>query len=391
MATTSIVRIGPTNNNLSAIVLRNALTSYFHDDDENNDHDRSNVDGSNDDGHETSNMVVIRNKYFSANILLADIEDHGSTTTSSSLMGSKDDGMILVFDALKSNPDRQFGTDSGGPTFDTLQLVHQHAETMDKCGDLLRLCVGVCIGDLTPEELRGTNHEQEYSRRILWCLDHGYEYVEADLSQEGQLRGHGVRDKDGFARVVEAIEGTMWSSAVMSQSKTNELKVGYQNDKSALTLSSTTQEVSSNTDHVEVEEEENPYQPPDPSMLIERMVQDDTISSAIDSRDVVGSLHTVGGETTEDRADFVQLRKDLESEKAFDEMEMMLREASRIREASKNGTMSDEERRERAGDAALRLINLMSHLGLDDDDEPDGYNSDESGNDVDAVDDSSLK
>ena len=41
--------------------------------------------------------------------------------------------------------------------------------------------------------------------------------MEVDLSEEG-LRGgfFDVREKDGFARVVEAIGGTVWSSAVMT-------------------------------------------------------------------------------------------------------------------------------------------------------------------------------
>ena len=33
--------------------------------------------------------------------------------------------------------------------------------------------------------------------------------------------------------------------------------------------------------------------------------------------------------------------------------------------------MSDEERRERAGDTALKLMDLLEHLGLDDEEDDD--------------------
>ena len=45
--------------------------------------------------------------------------------------------------------------------------------------------------------------------------------MEVDLSEEGLRGGFDVREKDGFARVVEAIGGTVWSSAVMTDAKKN--------------------------------------------------------------------------------------------------------------------------------------------------------------------------
>jgi hypothetical protein len=64
-----------------------------------------------------------------------------------------------------------------------------------------------------------------------------------------------------------------------------------------------------------------------------------------------------------------QLRQDLEAEKVFDKMEGVLKQAKEIRVAAKNGTMTDDERRERAGDAALALVNLMGQFGMEGDDE----------------------
>jgi hypothetical protein len=394
MASSSIVRFGPTENNLCAKLLRTALISHFYDTTtaKNND-DSDNVDCESNNNEkecatidETDNArIVIVNKYFTANVLLEGIgEETSSRETSTSC--TKEDGVILIFDALQSNPDRIISGGNGSmATFDGLDTVHRQAETVNNCGDLLRLCIGVSLGDYTAEELRGKDHEKEYSRRILWCLDNGYEYIEADLSKDGQMKGHDERDKDGFARIVEAIEGTVWSSAVMSKSKTQELKNTYVDDKNAV------EKETPPVGEEEEEEEENPYQPPDPSLLFKSQndVQDQTISTA-SSEDVPAAAAAalkVESEaasmllnpTEVGPSEMAQLRQDLEAEKIFDKMESVLKEASQIREASKSGALSDDERRERAGDAALALVNLMSQFGLEDDD--DGSQGDDSDDD----------
>ena len=45
--------------------------------------------------------------------------------------------------------------------------------------------------------------------------------MEVDLSKEGLRGGFDVHEKDGFARVVEAIGVTVWSSAGMTDAKKN--------------------------------------------------------------------------------------------------------------------------------------------------------------------------
>jgi hypothetical protein len=361
--TTSILRIGPTENNLSAIILTKALAAQF----EVTNDDSSNVDNV----HGTAaadetTTLWLENKYFTAKVWLKEVICDGVDSVTKPTV-SKEDGIILVFDALSSNPDRTT-TDSGVVTFDSLAATHGLAQRQNICGDLLRLCVGVSLGEHSPQELRGTHHEKEYSRRILWCLDHGYEYVEADLSQEGQQRGHEDRDKDGFARVVEAIQGTMWSSAVVGQTTTQQLKQSYASDKASV-----------EQQPVKEEEEENPYQPPDPSLL------KSTKNSKEDSDKDGSQTHADESDNDADAAavassllvnpaevgapEMAQLRQDLEAEKVFDKMEGVLKQAKEIRVAAKNGTMTDDERRERAGDAALALVNLMGQFGMEGDDE----------------------
>jgi hypothetical protein len=332
--TTSVVRIGPleTSGVSSAKLLRTALFSYLQQGDD--------------------KLLKLSNKYFIADILLEDIVENPSKPEN-----SKEDGVILVFDALASNPDRSGG---GGVTFDSLVQTHQQAEESDTCGDLLRLCVGVSLTSLSPEEGRGKEHENEYSRRILWCLDRGYEYVEADLSKEGQSKGHEHRDKDGFARIVEAIQGTVWSSAIMSKSKSTELKDTYKEDTSVVLK--------------EEDEEENPYQPPDPSKF--------GVNAFSEESKAETELLVEPGKGTSEGME--KLRQDVDEEKVFNEMETVLREASCVREQSKNGQLTDDERRDRAGDAALRLVNLMHQFGMEDGDDDSIVDSDEDSGIVDT-------
>jgi hypothetical protein len=340
MELSSVVRLGPSDDNVCAKLLRNASVSYF---EKLSTTDATVID------NKSGSTITISNKYFTANVLLEEIGG-------SALEKTKEDGVILVFDALQSNPDRSSA--GGGASFDSLSFAHEKAEEKDTCGDLLRLCVGVSLTSLSPEELRGKDHEKEYSRRIMWCLDRGYEYVEADLSQEGQSKGHGDRDKEGFSRIIEAIQGTVWSSAVMNKSKTKQLKESYKEDTSAL------------ENQEEKEDEENPYEPPDPSKFAPQFqfTKDDSLTEKIlndDSNTEAGLLiepEKVGPE------EIAQLRKDMEAENMFDQMEGVLREASQIREASKSGILTDEQRRDRAGDAAMALVNLMSAFGVEDDD-----------------------
>lgn len=357
MATSSVVRIGPCEGNASANLLRTALVSHFQKLDESS----TNAEAFDD---KAGSTLTMSNKYFTAKVLMEDIGE-------AAVPQGKEDGVVLVFDALQSNPDRVVGDGSaGGATFDSLTLAHDEAESKNGAGDLLRLCVGVTLTATTPEEIRGKDAEKEYSRRILWCLDRGYEYVEADLSQEGQEKGHKERDKEGFARIVEAIQGTVWSSAVMSQSKTKELQKSYQEDTTKL-------------DGDEKEEPENPYEPPDPSKFAS--LSTGTATSTTSAAEAEGTSIAEGlilDPSSVGPQELEAVRKDLEADQLFEKMEGVLREASRIREDSKSGTMTDDERRARAGDAAMALVNLMSQFGLDDDDDSqivDSSDDDDSG------------
>ena len=379
----SVVRLGPIDNNLSTQLLRTAIISFLT---ENADDE---CDNSNDNLKANNSHIVIQNKYFSADVILEDIQQEEEEEFTSNNDNNKEDGIILVFDALQCNPDRCINTGNssitggggggGGATFDSLGSIHQQAIDNNTCGDLLRLCVGVSLVDLSPCD------QKEYSRRVLWCLDNGYEYIEANISKEGQLIGHDDRDKDGFARIIEAIQGTVWSSAIMSASKTKKLTDSYADGKSMIDQQQNQQKEDT---------EENLYVPPDPSMLLNQTLnqkttvqqQDDAIKSKSKNVDDVTDIPInddcidgFGLNLFRDEGKGEGSREDLEAEKLLEKMESVLKEATQIREASKSGVLSDDERRERAGEAALALVNLMGEFGLDDDDDDDeGCSSDDS-------------
>jgi len=384
MVKSSIVRLGPSGANISATLLKTALSSYFENQEQLQQQPDENDESSKVDYPtvDESTTLSIVNRYFTANVILQDIGTDKISDT-------KEDGIILVFDALSSNPDRSatFGTDmsTAAVTFDALHAIHEQADAMvdNPPGDLLRLCVGITlVTPSCPEELRGQKAEEEYSRRILWCLDRGYEYIEADISSEGQKTGHEERDKEGFARIVEAIQGTMWSSAVMSKTQTNVLKKRYQEDRDQMTKT---------VNNEELKEEENPYEPPDPTTFggghpaMTLTSTDTTTQQSLSTDSTTVQITDILLDDSEKvgPSEMEQMTKDLQADKIFEQMEGVLREASKIREASKSGALTDQERRDRAGDAAMALVSLMAQFGIDEDDvdgdagSGDDYSSDD--------------
>ena len=120
-ATPSVLRLGPEEDNASASILREALLSHFAP-------SSSSVDAG-------PNVLDVRNRYFTARVRL---EGLGVEGPPAGLV--KEDGIVLVFDALRSNPDLPDPGVSG--TFNELSFVHREAEAKERCGGLLRLCVG---------------------------------------------------------------------------------------------------------------------------------------------------------------------------------------------------------------------------------------------------------
>jgi len=424
--------------------------------------------------------IVVSNKYFTASVVFKDVivaaaanaddgeaseeEDEktpeaAAAATEETAATTKEDGIILVFDdddrRRRTTAHRSTSSTPPPPvwsaapmtttSFDSLDSVHEAVERSGAAGDLLRMCVGVRYGGTRSGGGNGDDarDEKEYSRRVLWCLDRGYEYCEVDLSSEGQRRGHDERDKEGFARVVEALRGTVWSSAVMNRQRKQQLTQSYDETKAKTTKTTTAavkaaqpndrDERGTKSDDNDTDEEDPrpAYEPPDPSLFRQQIMAEVSIGvsetdaqqekereaaarravleqSGIGGDDDVGvavetspaasgrGQENVDPDKHEENVDdeeeeegdeerqqrIRRRREELEQERLFDDFEGALRQARSIREVSRSGSLTDDERRKRAGDAAVMLMDLMGKMGFDDSDEEGGG---ESGSEEQAV------
>lgn len=321
MSCHSIVRIGPLNSKDGCYTtqLRSSLLNYFATSSSSND----GADAKND-----LHRLAISNRYFDASVVFAGLNESTDGIISPA-KSTVEDGVILVFDSSPSA--------SKDVCFDSLNKVHDDAEKSTDLGDLLRLCVGVSFG---PSPLAdGTKaSEEEYSRRVLWCLDRGYEYVEADMSPIGIESGHNDRDKEGFARIIEAVSSCMWSSRVMK-------KRAVVSTTSATAVNNDTEKNNANTDDA---------------------TKSDPNSDAEREKAAVANLMEGVDKDIDSKNATDEIRQ---QEMAFHELERVIADARNIRESSQNESMSDEERRKRAGDTALRMMELFDKLGLGDDEE----------------------
>lgn len=320
----------------------------------------------------SSSVLQISNRYFAASVALR-LQHAGEQTHTTTQSNDdddqphKEDGIVLVWYEDHVHTPEDFTQ--------LLNSVHDKLEAAGG-GDLLRLCVAVesasTISTTTRQRPKTPKEaEEEYAKRVLWCLDRGYEYIPAcDLSDEGVRRGHGERDKEGFARLVEAIQGTVWSSAVMATSTQRKLKSAYQETIAAVEQSDENNE--NDDDRV------NQYVPPDPTMLQTSMSKEadaerernaqQSLLKVLDEHDAVEGNDNIDEVVAHPEAD-------LPNERLLNQFEGAIQEASRIRDMSRSGQLSDEERRQRAGDAAMMLVNLLDQMGYDDEDEHDDEGS----------------
>lgn len=319
----SIIRIGPfPDDNNCAKKLQSEIVDYYRRQEEATATETASSD---------TTTLRIANKYFTATVLLRDVNEKEATSNPET---HNEDGIILVFDAVLSNPKVAMSISC---SFDSLEQVHDTAVQRQQAGDLLRLCVGV--GSRHELNLTEKEYEAEYGRRVLWCLDRGYEYAETDLLNVHE--GHDDRDKEGFARIIEAISGTVWSTAVMNKKKQKELKRSYEADAANI-----------RRDAEPLSTEVGVYEPPklvDTEALLANVEKE---TAAFDDTNLSDSR-----------------RAEIEEERNFDALESSIQEARRIRELSQSGQLTDDERRQRASKAATLIYEMMGKMGFDTDDD----------------------
>jgi len=328
-------------------------------------------------------MLHITNQYFEAHVLLDNVTSNfkvsevidGDKVDSNS---ASEDGLALVFFSHGGSSAEEISK-----PFDSLSRHHQNAECNRQCGDLIRLCIGITDHDLMDvvssecEEEYVKTKEEEFTRRVLWCLDHGYEYVEADLTTFGRSIGHDERDKEGFARIVEAVGSTVWSTAKMHPRTARQLRSAYDADKS---ITSSTYDTKS-SESVPLKNEE--YKNKTLDTQIPNCASRTTESNVVLSKDsgdtevpcpIQSDSRSQQKNDDESHSKLESLLRDtnkIEDEVKLESLEFLIKEASRIRESAKQGELSDDERRQQAGDMALKLISMLGDdlFGSDSDDE----------------------
>ena len=333
---------------------------------------------------EKRNIITLSNKYFSAKICLDSINSFHEVKDeqeSKQDIFSKEDGFIIVFSSEH--------TENAIPSF--LTPLHQRALDMNQCGDLLRLCVCVTNTDTsssnkgTKKELTKKEIEHVYSQRVLWCLDRGYEYVEADLSAHGVSTGFDEREKDGFARIIEAFQGTVWSSALMhKRSTSNENRQQQQqqqqqtrnqenddndNTQSQNSLLYKTNEMRMDFSSISsTNQSSNDVSSTVPKVPLNHSDISSTIPLSASAKDNENLRFNLENEEKYDESHFQSSKLDAD----FNNLESVIKDATRIRQDARDNKLSDEERRKKAAETAMKLLELMDFDDDDDDDSEDG-------------------
>ena len=323
MSITSIVRIGgPPESDTPIDILRQALLSHFpHPND--------------------TSSLQMNNKYFTAHVQLQPVQPTTLThkeeeeEPTNHVHPTKEDGLFLVIPTTFQS-------------MDILTQWHESAERDQQAGDTLRLLIATHTHALPSTK----EYEEMYSQRVLWCLDRGYEYVEVDVTPEGMQRGFEEREKDGFARVCEAMSGTVWGSAVMKSR-------GGEQTKNTSVGSGKNVNCENRVGHEEIQGSLHTTKEP---------VEQEEKEEEEDNLNILESKSNVSSPEPASPPKPAEEKEDQNDEDYLDNIEQIMKEAKQIRQASQAGEMTDEERRQRAGNAATMLMGLLDQMGFDDED-----------------------
>lgn len=323
MSITSIVRMGgPPGNETSMDILRQALLSHF----------SNNTLNSKEDASQSpqlqpaqQSLLQLDNKYFTAFVKISPIEESNETN-----ILEQEDGILLVIPSTMT-------------CLESITEWHDDAQRKELAGDSLRLLLATHVTANAPTRTT-KQYEEQYSQRVLWCLDRGYEYIEVDVTSEGLTRGFEDREKDGFARVCEAMSGTVWGSAIMKKKKKQQT-VARRVVQEETGSSSSLPQAQNHSEETAKHEEEK----------IEPQIESKP-STAVSSPEPASPPPPA------------EEKEEKEGEEYLNNIEHIMKEAQHIRQASKKGELTDEQRRQRAGDAASMLMGLLDQMGFDDED-----------------------
>ena len=275
------------------------------------------------------NVMAIKNRYYSANVTVMCL-DVASAAESGQMSGA--DACVVVnppdLSALSAVlADHDFGT---------------------------RLMVRLLDG---PEvEGEEGSEDESPSELLLWCLDHGFELVTADRSN--LFVTWSEREKDGLARVVEALQPTMWTGMVKADPTT--VTAGMHGGASrggsaARPAPLAGMESSSSTDDVDSAAAAAPAPASEANAASPLITQGSP--DPLDFEEIVKAAELSGEQGQEEKFDTV--------------FASFMDEARRVRAAAVSGDVPDAVRRDQAAKIAAQMATFMNFDEDDDEDESD--------------------
>ena len=204
------------------------------------------------------------------------------------------------------------------------------------------------------DRLIEAEQDKLHSALVLWALDHGFEFVQADATNP--VEGGSDREKEGLPRVWEAMQSVMWSSMQMHPPGGAASGVG------------TTASVAGAAATLPAADADAPPSGSDAS-------GGDTPSpsrSETDAAAPTAALHSgaVGDAAAETVSQTPEAPasgfEESEDGPGSDEFESMLAQVAAVRAANQQEGVTDEQRRQNAADMALKLL---SAFGLGDSEE----------------------
>uniref|UniRef100_A0A7S1B3Y7 Uncharacterized protein n=1 Tax=Corethron hystrix TaxID=216773 RepID=A0A7S1B3Y7_9STRA len=187
---------------------------------------------------------------------------------------------------------------------------------------------------------------KSYTERVLTCLDAGVEYVDAVGVglEKGEKEGHNEREKEGFARICEAVECQVWRSAVMV---CRQKFVGGGGGKASALATEAGEGGHAKQKNMEVTAA---VPEDDPEQIGTNILTEGQKKHEENLEELLAPLSPDNNGDNEDE------------EQHFQKMDQLLAEARSVREMSIQGDVDDGERRRRAADTAMRMWNILGDI-----------------------------
>lgn len=317
---------------------------------------------------ESKLSIELSTKYYTAKLqfhILPNDELVEPTSKSESILEDAE-AIIIVLDASRDGPDfhlasQWVGKYLHGLNLDTMLLISNKCDLSSSGyipgmnqespgGADLKLAT-IAVDQSSAEA--STEHFARMERNALWSIDNGLEHVECSALHP--LAGIESREKQGIARILEALESTMWSSMVKP--------------KSALTSKA-----------MEISREHTSQISPKPP-LGEKEIDDQPKSEVVpinsgscDNEECSRPSDALEKKTSDAEKSLDSLFRPLDIDSIFGEGDgdldigKLMQQMRMTKERAQTGNLSDEERRRAAADMAMRL---MSMLNFGEDEEQD--------------------